>query len=507
MQGTRRRRLTAPSLSSTWGLIAWLMVPLSAVMALGSISEVDLYWHIRMGQDILANGRLTGDPGWTFGPAEVDWRTTQAVPEVLLYWLHQAGGWPAVLVLRVLLGIAVTTSVILAASAVLRGRAQLVIDRSVALVTVVTTLALSGFIQERPQTVSLVILPWVGVLLLRVMYADRWPRWWLLGLGVMAWSWFHGAAILVAPLLVGAALIHALGVGGLGWLPVLARSIRRGWAAILAALLAPLVGPLGLDYYGQASRIQEAASTRIVEWQPPNANSAFMLLGLVLLGIWVLALVRLAAASGSVWRTFRMDALLVAVLLLVMTSANRYIAIGILLLTPLVARRLGQAWGRPSVAAERLPRRIAVVVLALAVTGAGMLSVSGVSGVRPVGDDKPLRVWEALAADPQDRRVLVGYNVGGQAGLLGGVVVSIDGRADRYGGPLIDDYQNMTAGKPGWRDTLAEYEGATDAVLPSDSGLLDWLLESGWSEACVDGDYTWLTAPGVTGACPSDGAD
>jgi hypothetical protein len=506
MQGTDRRRLARPSLSTTWGVLAWLMVPFAAVLALGPISEVDLYWHIRMGADILANGRLTGDPSWTFGPA-ADWQTTQAVPEVLLHWLFEAGGWAAVLVLRVLLGVAVTTSVILATAAVLRGRSQLVIDRAAGLVALVVTVALNGFIQERPQTVSLVILPWVGVLLLRVMYADRWPRWWVLGLVVMAWSWIHGAAILVAPLLVAAALIHALGVGGLSWLPVLVRSIRRGWAAIAAALVAPLIGPLGLGYYQQAARIQEAASSRIVEWQPPGANSAFVLLSLVLLGIWVMSLVRLAARSGSVWRTFRMDALLVAVLLLVMLSASRYTAIGILLLAPLVARRLGQAWVRPSVAVERLPRRVGLPLVVVAAAAAAVMTWSGAATVRPVAVDAPLQVWQALAADPQDRRVLVGYNLGGQAGLLGDVVVSIDGRADRYGAQGIDDYQDMTAGRPGWDETLAQYPGATDAVLPSDSGLVDRLEASGWAVVCVDGAYTWLTAPGVTGACPEEGDD
>lgn len=177
MQGTGRRRLTTPSLRSTWGLIAWLTVPLAAVLALGPVSEVDLYWHIRMGADILANGRLTGDPAWTFGPTVGEWVTTQAVPEVLLHWIYEGGGWPALLLLRIALGVAVTVSVILATSSVLSGRPRLVVDRAVALVAIVTTLALNGFVQERPQTLSLVILPWVGVLLLRVMYADRWPRW------------------------------------------------------------------------------------------------------------------------------------------------------------------------------------------------------------------------------------------------------------------------------------------------------------------------------------------
>ena len=36
---------------------------------------------------------------------------------------------------------------------------------------------------------------------------------------------------------------------------------------------------------------------------------------------------------------------------------------------------------------------------------------------------------------------------------------------------------------------------------------MELLVADGWQVACVDGDFTWLTAPGVTGACPSEGAD
>lgn len=500
------RSLRGPSLSTTWGLLAWLMVPLSVLLALGPVDEVDLYWHIRMGADILENGRLTGDPAWTFGPAEATWRTTQAAAEVFLYGLHAAGSWAAVLAFRLVMAALVTTSVLIAATAVVRTRPRLPVARSVALITVVTALAMVAFVQERPQTLSLVLVPWVGVLLLRVMYADRWPRWWLLGIVVMVWSWFHGVGVMVGPLLVAGAVIHALGVAGLRWPGPLLRSLRTGWPAILAALVAPAIGPLGPAYYLQASRIQEAATMRLMEWKPPGANSAVLWLALVLLGMWAFSLVRLAARSGRVWRTFRMDMLLVIGLLIVMTSAGRYLGLGILLLGPLVARRLAQAWTRPPVRIERIRPRTAGIVLGTTCLGVLVIAGLAVAHARPVGRDDPLAVWQGLAAEPGERRVLVDYGLGGQAGLLGDAVVSIDGRADRYGGAVIDAYLSMLAGRPGWQETLATYPGATDLVAETDSGIVDRLGSIGWREACVDGGFTWLTAPGVTGGCPAEAA-
>jgi hypothetical protein len=477
------------------------MVPVSSLIAVGPIKEVDLYWHIRMGADILENHRLSGDPAWTYGPSDSAWVTTQAGAEILLHLLYSMGSWTGVMLLRVLLAAAVTTSVILATTAVVRTRRTVPVDRAVALVSVVTALAMVAYVQERPQSLSLLLVPWVGVLLLRVMYADQWPRWWVVGLVVMVWCWFHGAGAIVGPVVIAGTVIHALGAGGLHWLPPLVRSLRKGWAVILVALAAPMVGPLGLAYYPQASRIQESATMRILEWMPPGANSAVVWLALALLGMWALSLVRLAATSGRVWRTFRMDMLLVIGLLIVMTSAGRYLGLGILLLGPLVARRLAQVWTRPPVRVERIKPRTAVIVVGIVSLAVGALAVAAAVNVRPVARDDPLRVWRALATQPGERRVLVDYGLGGQAGLLADAVVAIDGRADRYGGEAIDAYLAMTDGLPGWERTLARYPGTTDAVVPTISGLADRLEGEGWSPACVDGSYTWLTAPGVRGEC------
>lgn len=501
-----RPRVWGPSLSTLWGLLAWLTVPLAVLLSIRPVEEADVYWHIRMGADILENGRFGGDPAWTYGPA-VDWVTTQAGSEVALQALYDAGSWSAVLALRLLLAALLAVSILMAATTVVRTRNRLQVDRAVAIVGGLAVLAMVPFMQERPQTLSLILIPWLGVVALRVMYADRWPRWWVVGIVVMVWCWFHGAGTLVGPLLAGAALIHALGAAGLHWLPVLLRSLRRGWPVIVAALVAPMIGPAGWAYYGQVVRIQEAASEWILEWQPPDANNPIVWVALVVVGVWGLALVRLAAASGRVWRTFRMDMMVVVALVALMTSAGRYLAVVILLLTPLVTRRLAQAWMRPAVRVERVRPRTSIVVLVLAAVPIIGVSALAVASVRPVGEDKPLAVWEAMAELGGDRRVLVDYALGGQAGLLGGVTVSIDGRTDRYGAEVIDANRNLVAGRPGWEETLARYPGTTDVVVASDAGVLQQFLDRGWQEACVDGSYTWLTAPGVTGGCPSESAD
>jgi len=507
MASGSRPRVWGPSLSTPWGLLAWLTVPVTAFLTIGPVREVDVYWHIRMGADILANGRLGGDPDWTFGPADPHWITTQAGAELLLHMIHEVASWPGIMLLRVVMAAVVMTSVLVAVTRVVRTRSRIAVDRSAAAVSMLALVVMAEFVQERPQSLSLVILPWVGVLVLRVMYTDRWPRWWLVGLLVMAWSWFHGAATLVAPLLVVAALIHALGVGGLRWLPVLATSIRRGWAVIVAAAVAPMIGPAGLGYYPQAAAIQDAATMRIIEWSPASASSAYVWAVLLLVALWGFSVVRLVARSGTIWRTVRMDALLVIPAVFVMTTSGRYLGLGFLILAPLVGRRLAQAWNRPAARLERLPRPVAIAGLSIVTALTVLVAGAAAAGVRPVDLHHPLRVWDALAQQDGERRVIVAYVLGGQAGLLGESIVSIDGRADRYGGALLDANRDLLDARPGWRDTVALYAGATDAVLPSGGAVVELLVADGWQVACVDGDFTWLTAPGVTGSCPSEDAD
>lgn len=501
MARDRSRGRLGPSLTTTWGLLAWLLVPLAVLPAWGPVKEVDLYWHILMGGDILANGRFGGDPSWTYGPADPSWITSQPAAEVLLYLLHRGMSWSGIIGFRIALSVGLMLSILLAITRVVRTRNVLPVDRSVAVTGLIVGTTMVAYVQERPQTISLVILPWIGVMVLRVMYTDRWPRWWVIGLIVMVWSWFHGAGVLVGPVLVVVAVIHALGVGGLKWFPILLRSIRRGWAVVLAALVAPMISPLGLEYYPQVRKIEQAASPFIQEWLAPQANNGNVWLAFLLVGLWALSLVRLAARSGRVWRTFRMDMLYVAGVILVMTSAGRYLAVGMLLLAPLVGRRLAQAWIRPSVRVERIRPRTALVVLAAVSVLMAAVAARLLINPRPVSAQMPLRVWDAMAQIPEERRVIVDYALGGQAELLGGVRVALDGRTDRYGGTVLTPYLDAIKGLPGWSGTLDRYPGTTDAVLAGNSGLSDRLRARGWKQACADGVYVWLTAPGVSGSC------
>jgi hypothetical protein len=508
----RHRAGLGPSVSTRWGLLAWLIAPVVFIVKLGAVDEPDVYWHVRMGADILENRRFTGDPGWTFGPIQPGWATTQAASEIVLNWIYGALSWEGLSLLRSAGAAALVVSLLIASSVPLRGRSARVTARAVAIVTLTVIAGVGPVLAERPQALSLVLLPWIGLLAMRVMYADRWPAWWWVGLLVMVWSWFHGAAVMVWPVLILAAVARAVGSGGLRWLPVLAASLRKGWAVILVAMVAPLIGPLGFTYYLQTLMIKDAATDRIAEWLAATTDSATVIFALVLLILWGLSVVRITSRVSGVWRTIRMDGVFLGALLILELSAARYLLVSMLLAAPLVARRLAQAFpgaksqgDQPAERGVRSRKTFGVVAIGCAWLLAALVAVVTVPGTRAVGPTYPLRIWQGLSQASPDHRVLVDYELGGQAQLIAGVVVSIDGRVDRYGGAVVDDYTTLVNGEPGWSAVMANYASATDVVLRKDKGLVDRLLASGWSQACADRDYVWLTAPGTSGGCLAEG--
>lgn len=78
--------------NNIWSLIVWAWMTLLAFSQIKPLWENDFYIHIRMGNDILAHHRLTGNPSWVYGTGHVAWRTTMAIPEVLMALAYRVGG-------------------------------------------------------------------------------------------------------------------------------------------------------------------------------------------------------------------------------------------------------------------------------------------------------------------------------------------------------------------------------------------------------------------------------
>jgi hypothetical protein len=496
-----------------WGWFAVVAVAVvSAVNLLGSVSENDLYWHLLVGRDIVENYRLTGNPDFVFGPSQ-PWVTTQAVSEVLMYWWYSVFGLDSFAFLRVAGGVLVSLSVMWSVF-VLAPRSA---SRSLRL------WAAAGFgflatqwvvVQERPQTVSFILLPLLAVWMVRLVYTGRAPNVVLVFVVTMVWTWFHGTALMVAPVLGAAWLLHVVAVrfGFISHAAPLGRfGVWGGAVTAVAAAAATLVNPVGVRIYEQALLIADSASVGIQEWKAPfpDVPSFYLAMPLLLL-LWLVAALVLSRSSFFN-RLLVVDFVLIVPFVVYSETANRLVPVAVLLTVGLVARRWVQAvgvlWRRP---VSSLPVAWVLPVSVVMVCVAGVFVAGSLSSVDNVGGNTPKRILSGLASSDGDRFVVGSYNVMGRVQLFtdANVVTAVDGRADRLSADQLRAFIGFSRGDDGWRDTLfGSYSGATDYVDVAVSGVVPELLDLGWVLRCEETDasglgWVWLTAPGVEGVCP-----
>jgi len=469
---------TAPRSGLPFGLVLGLLTGLALFATTRpTLRDVDLYWHIRAGRELLdgATPWTVGDT-WSFAPLPDHWTTTQWLAEVALAALSSHWGWNAFVVLRCLTA-AVTVAVL--ARTTLAGRPRALAGLPFA----VAAAAAISVSQERPQQATLVGAAALGGVLLGGL-RGRLPRWWLLLPATLLWANLHGGWVLVPAALglVWAGRLLDRGLrDALAW-----AALGRAAAACLAGSLTP-AGPAGL-----LSVLRFSGSTEVIqEWMPTAAMSD---IGYLTVAMLVLVLVAWARPG----RVPRSEVLAVLALLVFAWTAWRNVAPALLMLAPLVAARLVAAF--PAVGSRPEPRWSAPLGVALA-AGLLLAGLATVPGRDPLPRDRyPVELAARISALPEGQRVLNDYNVAGLVLALGGPTtrVGIDGRADRYGGEYIERYTDATALRGDW-EALLDQLAPTSALLQADSPLAHVLVaERGWSRLADEGDWVLLTA--ATGA-------
>lgn len=457
----------------------------------GPLRDVDVFWHVRLGGELL-NGVSIYDVGrdWSYAPVDNAWVSTQWIVEILFSWLNSLWGWNGLVAFR-----AATTAATFATTAWVvfprTGRATQANRMWAGLVTsclAIFTVIL--FAQERPQQVSFLLLPLVGLWWLQAVRDGKVPRWWMLLVLTAVWANCHGLWVM---------LPFALGLAFLGrWLERgrRDRTLRPLAIAIAASIAGGCVSPVGP--LNVLSPIRFAGTTRqISEWEP-TSMVAVSSLGLTLM----LVLFAVAWARGAV-RPGRSEVLFVLVILIFGASAGRNVTPAVLLLSAALAWRLSIAWSGPR---RRAPAEglltvsgpVAVAVIAVGLTATVMMVIRTVA-IPP--DSRPVGLVTRIAQAPGSQRVLNGYDVSGlvlwyarPAVSRSVVQVGIDGRADRYGATYIDQYLSMERGRPGWEQTVQELR-PTVALLPEKDALVPLLQAHGWQTTGNEAKYVLLTPP------------
>lgn len=452
-----------------------LLYPIAAAAALvlsfGPVRDPDVYWHVRLGRELLRTHSIhSAGSNWSLTPAHGTWTSSEWLAEIVLHGFVSAFGWQGMLVFQ-----GVVTAALLAAvaGAVRPGRDP----RARAVVYAIMVISLAPFFQARPQSISLVLLAWLGVVCRGVTLDGRLPNVPVFLCLMLIWAQLHGLWLLAPLFLVASAVLRLLDSRERDDL----RFTGRAMGIAVLGLAAGCVNPIGLRSLTLPFTLHGATST-ISEWQPTTLMPYFSW------GIFLLVAIQVVRWRQDGRSVPRAELSWTALMVVFAFMAYRNVPTAILLLGPIVAARVSRP--RPAPRTSRSEQRALAAALAgLTLMVAVLDGVASTLGT-PIPHNAPTRLAAALD-DGTPHRVLDAYNTGGVVLAFGGpnVRVGIDGRADYYGGDYIQQYSDMIAMRSGWHG-LFDRLRPDAAIIETKAPLSEWLRQHGWRRSGTQGTYS-----------------
>lgn len=461
---------------SLWSLPTVLLGAIAAYSAGQPLSDPDLWWHLRAGDDILA-GRFPRVESWSFTTAGSPFVITSWISDVLFSLVHDWLGFRGLQALSVALALAI----LIGAYRSIRRHAR---PEPAAWVLLLVATCLLPFLYARAQLFTF---------LLAVVVAS-WGRDLLHGAVVRPWRWIaltylwanlHGGWVVAPVILVTATLAQSADTyrRHAGWRSV--RPLVTSLATALLAFLSTALTPVGPQLLTRAVAVNRVGPF-IAEWQHTMPATLLGLPYTLLLGT-----IAISWARGG-HRVARSEILYVVMVSAFGFYAVRNVPIAALLLAP-IAASCAQELLEPL-----LPRRPSTVpgfVVAGAV-GLGLAVALTLVALRPgVSPNLPWRIASSLEQADGPKRVMVDYDIGGFiVGNARSATVSIDGRADTY--PFVYFTRYMTAMKTGTGLPNLVHELNPDyAVIASNTHVAHFLVDHGWRHQLTDQGYDLLRAP------------
>jgi hypothetical protein len=463
-------------------------------MAARNLTDPDVWWHLKTGQYIAAHKSVPHADPFSYTRAGEPWVAHEWLSEVLLYQLQRTTGWG---------GLIVIFAAILCATFFLLylrcGPAPYIAG----IATLCAAWATAPVWGVRPQVLTLLL---TSLWLLILERSDRNPKilWWTLPL-MLLWVNLHAGFALGLALsvlfLAGEWIERVLGYSQ--------RSTSHWRIAALILLLDLLIVPLNpnrlrMFSYPIETLRSTAMQNYIAEWASPSFHHA---------EYWPFLLIVLGTFAAMSWcplKTRPRDLLLLLVSLYAALCSIRMIPLFVLIAVPLISRRL-KSWPRSNSQRKRqtTPARSllnAAIVLAMAAFAG--VHVFQVIQRQPQAELQhfPARAVAFLQTHPPSGRIFNHYDWGGYLiwKLYPSTRVFIDGRADLYGQPLLDQFAGAYQLKGDWRQTLRQWNIDT-VIVPADSALATGLRSSpGWSLSYEDSQAVILTAvPNAVGTMPA----
>ena len=448
-------------------------------LTINPITDLDTYWHVLIGREVLETGR-TGGLGndWSLYLPGQDWITSQWGSEVVMSATYDLFGWSGIVWLRTLLVLAL-----------LAGLAALLLKRgssfASAAVFAVVLIPCIRVLQERPLLASLLFLVWLSGVGYDLLATRRPPRWFVVLPLVAVWANLHGMWVLAPATFALVAIALALDQN-----PHTRDHIKGALALTGISLVGGCLTPIGIQGL-LLPFVFRSATSQISEWQPVPLTST-QSFGLTAM---LLALVYLWARSPA--RVPRSHIIYAIAWSALGFTAYRNLLPAAIMLAPLAVASLSHTkFLRSRRPGPEQQKAIAVVTGIALIAGLVGLAIA-IARVDPLSDATPLAIADRLAQEPGETRVFNGYNTAGILAAFGGdgIRLAIDGRSDRFGGDYIELYvESMDLGE-GWQNLITQVDPDA-AVIDSSSALAYELTKNqGWTLVMTDGDYSLLKAP------------
>jgi hypothetical protein len=447
------------------------------VFCLAPPSDPDVWWHVRAGDLIRDTHRLPDVDTWSLVASGRDWVAHSWLAEVLLSLLHSALGLKGVVLFRAVAVLGLLTA--LAVQAFRRttpARALLVVALAV--------MATRGGWGERPQLLSfLLIVPTAQ--LVRAAVEGRRSIWWVVPITFL-WANLHGLWFL-APALV---LLGAVGA----WTatPRTARLAETRTFLLAAGASAAVAGltPNGPVLLLQPLRVNGYAHF-VSEWAPVDIHSVWGL------GFFGMVLTFLVAYGRGTSRLGAYELASVCFAIALGLLYSRTVAPAAVLMTPLLAEALGKL---PP------PRRSSGFPPVFSRAALGVLLVLGLFGGTFVLTQQPdlppaapVQATQALLDGVSGQpRVLNEYAIGGWLLLFAPEArPAIDGRAEIYPTEYVGDYISALKMVGDWQRVLEPLQ-ANSALLHPETPLANGLkAQLGWRTVYEDANWLVLVPPGA----------
>jgi hypothetical protein len=507
-------------------LLAWLSDPRRALLAavliltggvgLDALSDPDVWWHIRLGDWIIAHHQIPAGELFAYTALGNPLVVHEWLSETIFAALAAIGG---LFLVSVLMGLVAWSAL---AATVLRGRLRGAGPVVLAVGVALGARAAEPVLGTRPQVFTFALVCWT------LWIAESYLR----SGGRRHW--------LLPPLFLLWANLHAGFIAGIGFLVIVVvmEAVKRRWAigtvaprrritglaaAVGASVLAACVNPYGPGLFVFAATTGATERQKgIIEWQSPNfADPAMWVLLALLLtfaALTVTVLVRpslrrhfdlrdfaLAAVGGALALTsVRNTAICVAVMI------PPWMAMAVALTQSIAARRTREHQVTRS--------RHAAPVMGVALIAVGVFGV-GVVGARVAQNASPPGIAAAypgcatalLARSPTTQRVFTAYGTGGYViyRLWPHASVYEYGESISLGTGVFDDYARIAAGATTTPTALQLLASSnTTAVLYPRGALTVELRSIGWTQTVDDhgmllllrGDPSWARGATCAGS-------